>query len=102
MTQKYLKNHDLLAVPFDKGVGICLMKTKDYKQKMDSLISLPQFKKFDYEQDEDKHPILKEEERIQRILYKLKKQGSISENIYKKLRPCGSQPPRLYGLADPL
>ena len=28
MTKKYLKEHSLIAVPFDKGNGICLMKPK--------------------------------------------------------------------------
>ena len=30
MTKKYLKENDLLAVPFDKGVGICIMRKTDY------------------------------------------------------------------------
>ena len=29
MMRRYLKEHDLLAVPFDKGIGICLMKVKE-------------------------------------------------------------------------
>ena len=46
LTKKYLKEHNLLAVPFDKGVGICLMTVDTYKKKMDTLINLPQFKKY--------------------------------------------------------
>ena len=99
MTQKYLKSHELLAVPFDKGVGICLMKVKDYRQKMDSIINLPQFKRYKDDRSNARHPLLKEEERIQKILFDLKKEGSISEDMYWKLRPSGSQHPRLYGLA---
>jgi len=26
MTKKYLKENNLLALPFDKGIGICIMK----------------------------------------------------------------------------
>ena len=99
MTQKYLKTHNLLAVPFDKGVGICVMKVSDYKQKMDSIIQLPQFQKFEQKRKNAKHPVFKEEERIQNILQDMKDNGSISETLYKKLRPSGSQAPRLYGLA---
>ena len=95
MTQKYLKSHELLAVPFDKGVGICLMKVKDYRQKMDSIINLPQFKRYKDDRSNARHPLLKEEERIQKILFDLKKEGSISEDMYWKLRPSGSQHPRL-------
>ena len=43
MTKKYLKDNDLLAVPFDKGIGICLMKKDSYHSKMDTIINLPQF-----------------------------------------------------------
>ena len=41
MTRKYLKDHDLLAVPFDKGVGICIMKKEVYHEKMNTIINLP-------------------------------------------------------------
>jgi len=33
-----------------------------------------------------------------RHLLSLKKQGAISDQFYQKIRPCGSQPARLYGL----
>ena len=26
MTKKYLKDNDLMAIPFDKGIGVCIMK----------------------------------------------------------------------------
>ena len=41
MTKKYLKDHDLQAVPFDKGIGICVMKKEEYDAKMDKIIALP-------------------------------------------------------------
>ena len=34
--QALLENeNDLVAVPFDKGIGICVMKRQDYHQKLD-------------------------------------------------------------------
>ena len=47
MTKKYLKDNDLdlLAIPFDKGIGICVMKKETYHMKMDTIINLPQFEK---------------------------------------------------------
>ena len=45
MTKKYLKEHDLLAVPFDKGIGICLMKCQSYENKLMDILKLKQFKK---------------------------------------------------------
>ena len=47
----------------------------------------------------EKHPILKEEERITKTLKSLLNKGQIDETLYEQLRPRGSQPARLYGLA---
>ena len=43
--------------------------------------------------------MLKEEERIQATLKELLDQNKIGQILYEKMRPKGSQPPRLYGLA---
>ena len=44
-TKRYLKEKNLVAVPFDKGIGICLMKKEDYHSKLDQILCLPQFEK---------------------------------------------------------
>jgi len=41
MTKKYLKDNELLAVPFEKGIGICVMKKKTYESKLEAIIDLP-------------------------------------------------------------
>ena len=101
MTKKYLKDNDLdlLAIPFDKGIGICVMKKETYHMKMDSIINLPQFEKVQKKRKNEKHPVIKEEERIISILKTLNKEGKINHTLYEKLKPRGSQPARLYGLA---
>merc|ERR1711888_564566 len=99
MTKKYLKDNDLLAVPFDKGIGICVMKKEDYHSKMDKIIALPQFKKLDNHRKNAKHPVLKEEERVVGLLKALQQENKIDEALYQRLKPMGSQPARLYGLA---
>ena len=99
MTRKYLKDHDLLAVPFDKGIGICVMRKEDYHSKMDKIIALPQFKKLDQNRKNAKHPVLKEEERVLGLLKTLQQEKKIDEALYQRLKPMGSQPARLYGLA---
>jgi len=43
-------------------------------------------------------PTIKRENKLIQHLLKLKKNGDISEQFYKKVRPNGSQPARLYGL----
>ena len=45
-TKRYLKEKELLAVPFDKGVGICLMKKGDYETKLDAILQLPSLRKW--------------------------------------------------------
>ena len=98
-TKEYLKNNELLAVPFDKGIGICVMKKTNYNEKMNEIINLPQFEKVVKKRENEKHPIIKEEERIQKVLKDMLEAEEISKNLYDKMRPRGSQPPRLYGLA---
>ena len=98
MTAKYLKEHDLLAVPFDKGVGICVMKRSVYNQKIDAILQLPQFEKWVKPRKNAIHPLLKEEERIVKALKDLRDTGKIDRALYRKCKPRGSQPARLYGL----
>ena len=45
MTNRFLKENALLAVPFDKGTGICVMKQNTYQEKMNDILSLSQFVK---------------------------------------------------------
>ena len=99
MTKKYLKQNNLLAVPFDKGIGICVMKREDYESKLDNIINLPQFEKITSTRKNAKHPVLKEEERIITTLKRLHEEDNISAELFDKLKPRGSQPARLYGLA---
>ena len=99
LTKKYLKEHDLLAVPFDKGVGICLMKKETYEKKMSDILKLDQFAKLVKPRKNSKDFVLKEEERINDALLKLRNEGAISEELYDQMKSKGGQPPRLYGLA---
>ena len=42
----FLKSLGLLAIPFDKGVGIFVMSKESYHQNLDEILSLPNLKKF--------------------------------------------------------
>ena len=68
MTQKYLKDNKLLAVPFDKGVGICLMKQEVYEDKLMDILKLPQFEKMIPKRKNAKHPVLTEHQRVDGVL----------------------------------
>ena len=99
MTSKYLKENDLVAVPFDKGVGICIMKRNMYNEKLNAILQLPQFEKYRKPRKNAQHPVLKEQERVVGVLKELRDAGNIEVSLYRKLKPRGSQPARLYGLA---
>ena len=70
-----------------------------YHEKMNVIIGLPQFEKVENTRKNAKHPVLKEEERVVGILKALQKQGKIEKELLDQIRPIGSQPARLYGLA---
>ena len=95
-TRKYLKDNGLLAVPFDKGVGFCIMRKQRYESKLESLLQSAQFVKKDATTDE---VILKIEKELNKELLAMNKRDEISDQLYSKMRSTGGQPARLYGLA---
>ena len=60
-----------------------------YNNKLDAIIRLPQFEKETQKRKNEKHPVLKGEERIVRTLKKLKEENKIDESLYEKLKPVG-------------
>ena len=99
MTKRYLKENNLLAIPFDKGTGICIMKKQTYIDKLRDILNLDQFEKVISTRKNAKDAILKEEERINTTLNELHRSGKINEQFFEKVKSTGGQPPRLYGLA---
>ena len=99
LTQKYLRENELLAIPFDKGIGFCTMEVGKYQEKLDAILELPQFQTVTKTRKNAKDPVKKEEERIKDELEDLLKADCIDKTLYDKLVPHGSQPARLYGLA---
>ena len=98
LTKQYLKQNKLLAIPFDKGIGICIVKIETYNEKLRAILDLPQFEKVAKQRKNEKNPILKEEERVVEFLKNLLENGKLSSELFKDLKPIGSQPARLYGL----
>ena len=99
LTKRYIKENDLVAVPFDKGVGVCLMRRESYTKKMADILKLSQFEKWVKPRANSKDLIEKEEERINDELTKLLGDGEISSQLRDDLKSQGGQPPQLYGLA---
>ena len=94
--RKYLKDNSLLAVPFDKGWGFCVMKKETYEKKLADLLQAEQFSERKNLADS---VIMKNEKDINKELLAIKKKDEISEALYTRLRSTGAQPARLYGLA---
>ena len=83
-------------MPFDKGVGFCIMRKQTYESKLESLLQSAQFVKKDATTDE---VILKIEKELNKELLAMNKRDEISDQLYSKMRSTGGQPARLYGLA---
>ena len=71
----------MLAVPFDKGVGICLMTRETYKNKMNDILKLDQFEKLEKPRENSKNFVIKKEERINEELIKLRDSQLITEEF---------------------
>ena len=88
-TRKYLNDNGLLAVPFDKGFGFCIMSKQTYESKLESLLQSAQFVKKDATTDE---VILKIEKELNKELLAMNKRAEISDQLYSKMRSTGVQP----------
>ena len=95
-TRKYLKDNGLLAVPFDKWVGFCIMRKQLYESKLEFLLQSAQIVKKDATTDE---VILRIEKELNKKLIAMNKKDEISDQFFSKMRSTGGQPARSYGLA---
>ncbi|CAF2144860.1 unnamed protein product [Rotaria magnacalcarata] len=77
----------------DKGKGVVILDRNEYIKKMHEILNdSSTFKTINHD------PTLKKENKLKRILCKMKKRGFLSENELKQVTPCGSHCARLYGL----
>ena len=95
----YLKENGIVAVPFDKGLGFCLMKQESYFEKINALCQGSQFQIQKNDRVNAKHPSLREQERFNKVLLDLRKNDAISDGWYQQCRSTGGQIAKLYGLA---
>ena len=94
--QKYLRDNALFAVPFDKGVGFCVMKKSTLAEKLKKVLGCDQFRKLEKGCDSI---VMKNEKEPNKHLLDMRKKGKIPVKVYEALRYTGVQTPRLYGLA---
>ena len=64
--------------------------------KVKKILNGPQFKAINFDSDFT----IKQETKFYKQFSAMMKRGDISKQFYQKVRPVGSQPARLYGLAE--
>ena len=89
--RKYLKSNGLVAVPYDKGVGFCVMRKDTYENKLSDTLDSNHFSETEGTSDAI---ILNIKKKLS-----MRKIDGIDENLYTRMRSTGAQPARLYGLA---
>ena len=94
--QKYLRYNALFAVPFDKGVGFCVMKKSTYAEKLEKVLDGEQFRKLEKSSD---NIVMKNEKELNKKLLDPRKKGKIPVKVSEALSFNGAQLARLYGLA---
>ena len=83
---------DEVILPADKGNATVIMRRCDYDGKMEEMLGTGTYGKLRGD------PTATQENRLSRKLKGLEKKGEITSGLYNRLRPTGSQPPRIYSL----
>ena len=91
---KYLwRRDDILILPADKGRATVVLNKAEYDEKLLVMLSDARtYKKL------DRDPALSMERKLNTLLLRLKKKGSIPVDLYNRLRSSGGLTPLLYGL----
>ena len=88
-----LQQRNLIISKPDKGNGVVVLDKTEYIHKMNNILN-----------DQTKlkclssNPTESREKKLQRYLYGLSDKGLLDDATYKRIRPSGSNPARLYGL----
>jgi len=90
------KEEDLYISRLDKGNGVVLLNKSDYITKMEKI--LDDQTKFKEAKNTSDTLYINKEKQVNQSLLQLRKQGEISDKLYRQLRSTGCQPSRLYGL----
>ena len=69
-----------------------IMRREEYNTKLKGMLETTTYRRL------GKDPTAAQESRLSRKLKELEKGGEITGSLYNRLRPSGSQPPRIYGL----
>ena len=86
------EDRSVMILPADKGRASVLLDADNYHNKMTSLIESGPYRTV------NKDPTDRLCRKLTDKLLVLKRNGSLDEKTYRKLRPQHKQPPRIYGL----
>ena len=94
---------DIIIQKADEGNVICIIDKSAYFTKMESILSdESKFRKKDFCKKRHKNSeldfLLEKEDEISKFLKEFNDTNVISDEVYKRLKPSGSQPGVLYGL----
>ena len=90
--QELKRDKDRLILTADKGVALVVMNRADYIKKSEELLNTDTYQKI----PED--PTKKQKTRLINILKKIKSEGGLNEENYKKMYPTGAVSPKYYEL----
>ena len=95
---KSLRNNpEIIITRPDKGKGVVILRRKDYIDKLTTILN--DTSKFTRLGPCTRHDsTARFEMSLPDMLRELKKNGEISDEIYKRIRPTGSIRPRMYGV----
>ena len=90
------KDSNIVILKPDKGNGIVILDKIDYNEKMHSILNdTSKFKVFSEDWIKE---VIKQEDKINRLLTKMKNSNEITKEEYEHLFASGTQPGLLYGL----
>ena len=69
---KHLRDNALSAVPFDKGVGFCVMKKSTYAEQLEKVLDCEQFRKLEKSCD---IIVMKNQKELNKKLLDMRKKG---------------------------
>ena len=84
--RKHLKSNGLVAVPYGKGLGFCVMRKDTYENKLSETLDSNQFSKSKGTSDAI---VLKIERDINKDWLAMRKKDEISENLYTRMGSTG-------------
>ena len=76
-----------------------ILDKKDYNDRMEQLLSdTTKFKKLDISPGKDYNFVINQELRISKTLKEMRNRGAMTDHLYNRLNPTGTQPSVMYGL----